>query len=215
MREFDLFSETDPSLSFPRLKDSPYDDCESFLPLEPNVVNDALLTDLEEVFDPPSTSLPFVAPSFFSTPMDTSVSKLTLLTSPLPLAQCMGLEMGEISSSDASILEDVSLVWSNESVLVEPCLEEAPFEELCGAIMMGSITPNVGFIDSICTEPLDFTPTSSPLLPTTPSYVHVFHESLGDIRGYYPAFDPYCAYLKDVPRKIMWSPFLIMLLIFL
>ena len=62
------------------------DDCESSLFLESNILVDALLTDLEEMFDPPSTSLAFVAPSFSSTPMDTSVSDLTLLTSPLPLA---------------------------------------------------------------------------------------------------------------------------------
>jgi len=37
--------------------------------------------------------------------------------------------------------------------------------------------------------------------------LHAFHESLGDIRGYNPSFDPYCAYLEDMPRKIMWSPF--------
>jgi len=122
MREFDLLSETDPSLTFLRLKASVYDDCESFLPLEPNIVDDAPLIDLEEVFDLPSTSLPFIAPSFSSTPVDTSVSDLTLLTSLLPLAQCMGLEMSEISRGDASVLEDASLAWSKELVLVDSCL---------------------------------------------------------------------------------------------
>ena len=57
------------------------------------------------------TSSPFVAPSFSSTPMDTSVSKLTLLASPLPLTQCMGLEMGKIPRGGASDIEDVSLGW--------------------------------------------------------------------------------------------------------
>ena len=37
--------------------------------------------------------------------------------------------------------------------------------------------------------------------------MHAFCESLGEIRGYYPPFDPYCPYLEDVPRKIMWNPF--------
>jgi len=37
--------------------------------------------------------------------------------------------------------------------------------------------------------------------------LHAFHKSLGDIRGYHPIFDPHCAYLEDVPRKIMWSTF--------
>ena len=31
--------------------------------------------------------------------------------------------------------------------------------------------------------------------------------SLGDIRGYNLSFDPYCAYLEGVPRKMMWSTF--------
>ena len=65
MREFGLFYETNPSLPIPRLESSLYDDYESSLPLESNVVNDAPLPDLEEVFDPSLTSLPFVAPSFF------------------------------------------------------------------------------------------------------------------------------------------------------
>jgi len=56
------------------------------LPIESNVVDDADLTDLEEVFDPPSTSLPFVVPSLSSTPMDTTASDLILLFSPLPLS---------------------------------------------------------------------------------------------------------------------------------
>jgi len=39
MREFDLLSETDPNLPFPRLEASLYDDCESFVPQESNVVD--------------------------------------------------------------------------------------------------------------------------------------------------------------------------------
>ena len=61
--------------------------------------------------------------------------------------------------------------------MVEPCLEKAPFEELCGDIVMGSTTPAIRLINPICTEPLDLISISSPLLPTTPSYVHAFHES--------------------------------------
>jgi len=51
-----------------------------------NVVGDAPLTDLEEVFDPPLTSLPLVALFFSSTLVAPSISDLTLLASPLPLA---------------------------------------------------------------------------------------------------------------------------------
>ena len=52
MREFGLLYETDPSPPFPRLESSLYGNFESSLPLESNVVNDAPLTNLEEVFDP-------------------------------------------------------------------------------------------------------------------------------------------------------------------
>ena len=86
MREWSLLHETDPSLPCPRLEARLYDDCESFLSLESNVVDEALLTDLEEVFDAPLIPLTFVAPSFSSTPMGTSVSDSILLASPLPLA---------------------------------------------------------------------------------------------------------------------------------
>jgi len=82
MREFGLLHETDPSLPIiRRLESSLYDDYESFLPLESKVVDDAPLTDLDEVFDPPLTSLPLIAPSFSSTPTATSVSDSTLLAS--------------------------------------------------------------------------------------------------------------------------------------
>jgi len=87
--------------------------------------------------------------------------------------------------------------------LVEPCLEEAPFEEFCDDIVMASDTSSIGHTIHICTEPLDSTPISSILLPTTPFYVHAFHESQGDSRGYYPVVDPYYAYIGEVPRKIM------------
>jgi len=73
MKEFGLLYKTDPSLPFLRFKASLYDNCESFLPLESNIVDNAPLTDLEEEFDPPLTSLSFVAPFFSSIPMDTRV----------------------------------------------------------------------------------------------------------------------------------------------
>jgi len=73
MRECGLLHGTNAILPFPMLQASLYDDCECSLPLEANVVDDSLLTDLEEVFDLHLTSLPYVAPSFCSTPMDTSL----------------------------------------------------------------------------------------------------------------------------------------------
>ena len=208
IREFGSQHETDSSLPIRRLESSLYDDYKSSLPLESNVVDDAPLTNLEEVFDPPLTSLPLVALSFSSTPIATSISDSTFVASPLPLAQCTELEMGEISRSDVSVLEDDSLNQSKELTLVEPHLEEAPFVEFCDDIVMGSDTPSIEHTDPICSELFNLTLTSSPLLATALSHVHAFHESLGDIRGYNPSFDPYCAYLGDVPRKIMQSSFL-------
>ena len=86
--------------------------------------------------------------------------------------------------------------------MVKPYLEE-----FCGDVMMDGVAPSIGYADPISTKPLDSTPISSPLLSTTPSYVHTFHQSLGAIRGYNSSFDSYCAYLEYVPRKIMWSTF--------
>jgi len=96
--------ETDPSRPIPRLESNLYDNYESSLPLASDVDVDAPLIDLEEVFDPPLTSLPLVAPSFSSIPVATNVNDSTLLASPLPLAQCAALEMGETSRGDVSVL---------------------------------------------------------------------------------------------------------------
>jgi len=86
MREFGLLHETDPSPPIPRFESSLYNDYECSLSIESNVVHDAALIDLEEVFEPPLTSFPLVAPSFYGTRIATSVSDSTLLASPLPSA---------------------------------------------------------------------------------------------------------------------------------
>ena len=52
LRECSLLHETDPSLPCPRLEARLYNDCESSLPMESNVVDDAPLTNLGEVLDP-------------------------------------------------------------------------------------------------------------------------------------------------------------------
>ena len=94
MREFGLLHKTDTSLHIPRLKFNLYDDHESLLPLESNVVDDAPLTNIEEVFDHPLSSLPLVAPSLPRTPVSTNVRDSTSLASALPLAQCIGVRDG-------------------------------------------------------------------------------------------------------------------------
>jgi len=151
------------------------------------------------VFDHPLSSLPRVAPSFSSTLVATSLSDSTLLAYPLPLAQCTGLERGEISINDVSVLEDDSLSWSKELTLVEKHLEEVPFAEFSSDVAMDTGTPSIEHTDPICNKPLDLPPVPSPLLPTVPSHLHAYHESLGELRGYNPSFNPYCAHLDDVP----------------
>ena len=68
---------------------------------------------------------------------------------------------------------------------------------------MASAATNIRLIDSICTEPLDLTPISSLLLFANPFNFHAFYESLGDIRGFHPFFDLYCAHLEGMLREIM------------
>ena len=53
--------------------------------------------------------------------------------------------------------------------------------EFDGDIVMGTDTHSVEDTDPICTELFNLTPISSPLPPTNPSYMHTYHESLGDI----------------------------------
>jgi len=74
----------------------------------------------------------------------------------------MGLEMGETSNCDVSVLEDDSLNRSKELCLVEPYLKEAPFEEFCDEIVMGSDPHSSGNTYPICTCCTSFGPHSSP-----------------------------------------------------
>jgi len=67
--------------------------------------------------------------------------------------------------------------------------------------------PSFGHIGLTFVQSLDLTLILSPLLPTTPSHLHAFYKFLCDIRGYNPSFDPYYAYLEDMPGKIEWNSF--------
>jgi len=84
-------------------------------------------------------------------------------------------------------------------------LLEPSFEEYYSHDMRLGAAPSIEHTDQIHTELLDLVPISSPFLPTTPTYLHAFQESLGDISGFHSSFDLYCAHLEDSPRKIMWS----------
>jgi len=109
IRKCGVLHGTDPSLSFPRLWASSYDDCESFIPLESNLVDDTPSTDPEEALDPPLTSSSLVAPPSASTPIGTTVSALTFLAYPNPLAQCTRLETDKHSRGEASFIEDAMI----------------------------------------------------------------------------------------------------------
>jgi len=87
--------------------------------------------------------------------------------------------MGETFRGDVSVLEDASILRSKALTLVEPHLEEAPFVEFCGDVVMGTNTPSIEHTDHIC----KVTPISSPLLPTSPSHLYADHRSLSDLRG--------------------------------
>jgi len=64
----DLLHKTNPSLPFPRLESDLYDDCESSVPLESNVLDYAALTGPEEVFDTPLTIYHLLLHPFLTTP---------------------------------------------------------------------------------------------------------------------------------------------------
>jgi len=110
MRECGPLHKNGPSLASLTVEASFYDDYKPSLPLEADSTVDTPLTGLEEVIDPILISLPFVVLSLPNTPRDTAIGDLTLLASPLPLAQCAGLETGELSKGDASILKMIYLI---------------------------------------------------------------------------------------------------------
>jgi len=79
-------------------------------------------------------------------------------------------------------VEDTSPAWLEEFTLVKPYNEEATFEEFSTTILSASLS-------------------------TTPSHLHAFYNSPGDLKGFLPSSDPYYAYLQNGPRKIMRSTF--------
>ena len=76
--------------------------------------------------------------------------------------------MGETSRGDGSVLENASLVCAKALVLVVPHLEDAPFVEFYGDLVMGTDTLSTGSTDPIGNESLDLTPASSLLPPPIP-----------------------------------------------
>ena len=150
--------ETNPSLSSLKVSTNFCDYCDSYLPIEPDSTIDTPLTDLEEVFNPPLTSLTFVVPSFSSTPIVTIVSNLTLFASPFFLIPCMELKIGEPYRTDAITIEDDLFHWSKKHTLIESYITEAPFEKLCSDDVMVTARLRIGHANFICTESLHLTP---------------------------------------------------------
>jgi len=196
--ENQLSYETNLSLPSSRLKVSLCDDDKSSFPLESDFIVHRALTDLEEVIDVPLTLLSLVASSSLSTPGDTAENVLTLSISPLLLAQCTGLKVGEPFRDDVSPYDEGdSLAWSKEIVLVEQYLEESPLDESCAYDAVVGSFSSPKSMNSIPVEFLDFVHIPSPLLPSIPLmwmyYVHI----LGDFRRYVPSINSYCAYLES------------------
>ena len=69
---------------------------------------------------------------------------------------------------DASIVKDDLLDLSKEHTLVEPFLEEAPYEESCGGGVMTGVTPSIEQIDRICTKSFVYSPFNPPCFPPSP-----------------------------------------------
>ena len=84
---------------------------------------------------------------------------------------------------------------------------EPSFEEYYNDDVRVSVTPSIDLIDAIYTESPTLVPISSSYLTATTPPLPAFPESVGDIRGSNPSLDPSCAYLEDVPRKILLCTF--------
>jgi len=89
---------------------------------------------------------------------------VSLLCSPISLAQCTGLEMGESPRGDANCVEDASLAWSGNITLLEPSFHEYYSDD----VRVGA-APSIEHIGPICTELLYLTPISSPSFPSPPT----------------------------------------------
>jgi len=105
--------------------------------------------------------------------------------------------MGESPTGGASSIEGDSLDWSRDIKVLE-----LSFEELYSDDVRVGAAPSIEHIEPICTKSFDLTPYFIHFIPTTPSHLHAFHESLDDTRGYNPYSNPYCAHQEDKPRKI-------------
>ena len=179
IQEYDLSHERDFRFGSLRCDVNFCDNCASFPPLE---------SGLEEVLDPPPTTLPFVAPFSFSVSVD-------------EVDMCC--ELGEVSTQ---------VLAYHETFLGSPCVDVVVVEPAtCDAITY--VFPN--HVDMPHVSPLHSLP--SPSLECHSLIAIDYHDvlkgkvsncirSLGTFQDYNPPFDPFHDYLVDIPRRIIWSP---------
>ena len=108
MREYDLSHETDLRVNFSELYVNLCDDGASSLTLE---------SGLEEVLDPPLTTLPLVAPSPAGILRDYTLLCMTYPNPPFPFAQSTEFKVGEIFCVDASVNEDDICCTSDDAFI--------------------------------------------------------------------------------------------------
>jgi len=210
IREYDPSPETDLSSSFPKLDVNLYDDGASFPPLE---------SGLEEVLDPPLTTLLTVAPSFPNTLRNNTAFIMTLFDTPSLLAQSTEFRVSEILGVSASVDEDDTWFELGNIFIEEYGLHETPLGTSCVDLMVAGLA-NLDFIDNTSPNPLDtfhaspFRSLPSPppdyrnMLPT--NYHDMFEgnmvdclEPLGNFRECDPSLNPYSLYLDTMPAKVM------------
>jgi len=129
MREHDVLCETNLRFRFPELDVS--------------------------LFDPPSTTLPLVAPSSPNALRDNTTSITTFPDTPYPLTQSTGFGVGEIFSIDVSVDEDNSSCGS-DNIPIEEHDHNENFVGRLGVDVVFTVLPSLDH-DTICPSiPLTF-----------------------------------------------------------
>jgi len=210
MRKYDLSHMTDLRVNFSKLDVNLCDDSVSSLTLE---------SRLEEVHDPPLTTLSLVTPSLPSTLRDNTPLYTTYLDPPFPLAQLTEFEGAATCCVDASVNEDDMCCKSDDAFIEVHDLDETLIERSCVDVVV-AVSSSPDCVDLVSPDPLDIFHAS--LLCSLPSSSleccdlssidsHVVLEenevdcskSLGTFRGYDPSLNLYRLYLEDMPGKIM------------
>jgi len=179
LREYDLSRETDLRFSSTRLDVTFCDDGESVPPLE---------SGLEEVPDPPPTTLSFVAPSSFSVSAD---------------EDDLCYELGDVFTQ----VPDCHATPLGSSYV------DVVVAESTGPDVIASVSPDHVDMPHVSPPPSLPSPSLECCSLIGTDYHDVLKgkvsdciESLGTLEGYDPPFDPCHDYLVDMPREIIWAP---------